>query len=104
MQDKYNVKFNQLAVKNIDSAFAYISKMLHNPKAAIDLINKIENYVENASLYPHSMPFTDNKFFKKETFRRIIVDNYILLYTIQEEQKQITIVNFIYGKRDTTKL
>ena len=78
--------------------------MLHNPKAAIDLINKIENYVENASLYPHSMPFTDNKFFKKETFRKIIVDNYILLYTIQEEQKQITIVNFIYGKRDTTKL
>ena len=55
-------------------------------------------------MYPYSMPFTSNKYFKKDTFRKIIVDNYVLLYTIQEEQKQITIVNFFYGKRDTTKL
>ena len=104
MQDKYTICFNQLAIRNIDSAFAYISKMLCNPKAAGDLINKIENYVENASMYPYSMPLTDNKYFKKDTFRKIIVDKYVLLYTIQEEQKQITIVNFFYGKRDTTKL
>lgn len=73
-------------------------------KAAGDLVDKLENYVENASMYPYSMPLTDNKYFKKDTFRKIIVDNYVLLYTIQEEQKQITIVNFFYGKRDTTKL
>lgn len=104
MQDKYKIKFNQLAVKNIDNAFAYISKTLCNPKAAGDLIDKLENYVENASMYPYSMPLTSNKYFKKDTFRKIIVDNYILLYTIQEEQKQITIVNFFYGKRDITKI
>lgn len=35
----------------------------------------------------------------KREFRRIVVDNYIILYTINEDKKTVYISHMYYGKR-----
>ena len=37
---------------------------------------------------------------RKRDFRRIVIDNYIILYTIDEEKKTVYIAHMYYGRRN----
>lgn len=103
---EYNYKriLSSIAQQDVDSTVAYIVKQLCNPKAAFDLLAKIQNTVDSICAFPRS--FHDCKAFliDNEEIRCAIIDNYALIYEIVDSKKTINILRFVYAKMDLSNL
>ena len=104
MASKYNYQLTPLAEQDIDSALAYITETLCNGQAAVKLLDDIENAIATICEFPYSS--ADCKLFlvQDENIRHVLVDNYVLVYEIKEEEKQLNLLRFRYTRMDLTKL
>ena len=100
MLNKYSFKFTPAARQDLIDIFNYIEKLLYSPKAAKDLMDKIDKAIENICLFPFAASMLDEDLYKPFNFRKIPIDNYILYYEINEEKKQVNILRVQYAKRD----
>lgn len=98
MEFNYLVKINALAQHNISNTFEYIATQLCNSKAATDLYEKIMQNIDNVSNFPYSAPLSNNEYFKELQIRKLIIDNYVLYYVVNEQKKEVIFVNFKYAK------
>lgn len=104
MANKYQYKFTELAEKDLESALEYISDQLCNAKAASELLSKTDKTIENICLFPYSYPDCTYYLIGDESIRHAIVDNYVLIYEVKDEEKQINILRFRYTRMNLAKL
>ena len=104
MANKYEYKFTELAEEDLESALEYISKQLCNAKAATELLSKTNKTIENICLFPYSYPDCTYYLISDEKIRHAIVDNYVLIYEIKDEEKQINILRFRYTRMNLTTI
>ncbi len=104
MESKYSFSFSPLAEKELDAVIAYISETLCNGKAAVDLLDKLNYALGMICTFPYSS--ADCKIFliTDEKVRHVLVDNYVLVYEIMEEEKHINVLRFCYTRMDLRKL
>ncbi len=104
MPHKYNYKLTPLAEEDIDSALTYIYEQLFNGKAAGDLLTKIENTIGRICDFPYS--FADCSYFliTDENIRHAVIDNYVLVYEVIDEERQINVLRFRYAKMNLMKM
>ena len=88
----------------MESIFDYIAFTLHNPTAAIDHINDFERALENVCDFPNSCPLIDNEYVTDKAIRKMIVNNYIVFYRVNERQHRVEVVRVLYGMMDYEKL
>ncbi len=93
-----------LAESDIDSALDYIANQLCNGQAASDLFVKIENAIENICTFPYSSADCTYFLVNDESIRHVLIDNYVMIYEIKEQEKQINILRFHYTRMDLTRL
>lgn len=98
MPNKYKFAFTPLAEQDIDSVLDYISENLKNKKAAVDMLDKVENAIENACVLPYGFPDCEIYFIADDKIRHVTIDNYVMIYGVDEENKQINILRFRYAK------
>lgn len=104
MANKYNYNFTPLAEEDVDSILTYLSEKLLNGKAAVDLFAKIERTVENICEFPYSYADCSCFLITNESIRRAVIDNYVLVYEVIEETKQINFLRFRYAKMNLMKI
>ncbi len=104
MSNKYAYKLTPLAESDIDSALDYISNQLCNGQAAGDLLDKIENTIENICTFPYSSADCTYFLVNDESVRHVLIDNYVLIYEVKEQAKQINILRFRYTRMNLTQL
>lgn len=68
-------------------------------ESALKLINKIEKGILALENNPYSFVEIKVKPHKK-LYRKLVIDNFIVLYTVDEDNKKVIIYNVIYGKSD----
>lgn len=98
MLSKYTFRLTPLAERDIDSALGYIAENLCNPKAASDLYLEIESAIDTICTFPRSSSDCLCFLIQDENIRHIPVDNYVLIYEIVDELKEIRILRFRYSK------
>ncbi len=99
----YNLEFLPSAKNDMLEIVKYISAELKNPVAASKLAEEFIASAENICIFPYSNNvYTPIKSLEKE-YRRIIVKNYMMFYTVDEKTKTVTIMRVIYAKRDIDK-
>ncbi len=98
MSNKYNYLLTPLAEQDIDSALSYITENLCNAKAATDLYLEIESAIETICSFPRSSSDCLCYLVTDENIRHIPVSNYVLIYEIVDEIKEIRILRFRYSK------
>ncbi len=104
MSSKYSFQITPIASEDIDSALAYISEKLCNPKAAADLFLEIEKAIDEICTVPYGFPDCAIFLITDESIRHIPIDNYVLVYEILDENKKINILRFRYAKMNLAKL
>ncbi|MCH5192676.1 MAG: type II toxin-antitoxin system RelE/ParE family toxin [Oscillospiraceae bacterium] len=82
---------------DLDGIVEYLSEQLFNPNAADRLMKKAEEKISNISGNPFIYPLYHDERFAEKGYRYTVVSNYILLYTVDKEAKNIHIVRLIYG-------
>lgn len=104
MGNKYRYKFTELAEEDIELVLEYISQQLCNQKAASDLLEKIGQAIDKICLFPYSFCDCTHFLVSDEKIRHAIIENYVLIYEIKDEDRQINILRFRYARMDLTKL
>jgi len=85
---------------DVDSCYDYINDTLKNPKAAYNLITEIMNKLNIISENPKIRPLVRDEYLANLGYRLITVKNYLIFYIIDEDNKYLKIVRFLYCKRD----
>lgn len=103
MAIKYELKMTNRAKKDLDNIYNYISKCLMEDKIAQNLINKIEKEIFRLETFPESCAVIDNLNGKNKIYRKLVINNYIVIYRIDKKYKMIYIVRVVYGGRNYLK-
>lgn len=101
---KYDIIVTETCQKEIKQIYDYISNNLYADKSAKRLMGKVEKSIKDLKHFPyiHSM-IKSNYANVKENYRRIIVNNYVILYLIDEDKKSIYISHMFYSKSNYLK-
>ena len=95
----YEIVLTDIAKEELEYVYEYISENLYANQAANNLMDKIERSI----LMLEKNPFACTEVCIKphnEIYRKLVVDNYIVLYQVEETYKQVVIYRVIYGRRD----
>ena len=93
---KFQIRFLKIAEEDFAEIISYIAA--DNPKAANAIANKIEKNLELLSENPLLGRIPRDEEIRKLRYRYIIVQNYIVFYTI--ENKTIYIHRILHSARD----
>ncbi|KHM53066.1 toxin RelE [Anaerovibrio lipolyticus] len=96
----YRIIISQKAEKDIIEAADYIEFILHNPKAADDLLDKVTEEIENLSVMPAKFGIVDEPVLKAWGIRFFSINNSLVFCRIDEAANLVNIVRFLYGKRN----
>lgn len=104
MECKYSYRFTEKAEQDLDEILRYISVDLVNPTAAQNLGRRVFEKIDMVRTFPESGVPIDNEFLADKTVRKLSVDNYVIYYKAHYEEKVISIIRIVYGKRNLDEI
>ena len=95
---QYRIVFTNDCKQEMDDIYHYISSKLYAPNSARKLMQNVEKTIMSLRKMPelYMVIKIDNRL--NIEFRRIVINNYVIIYTISEEDKIIYIVHMYYGR------
>ena len=90
----YTVTISSQADNDIRAIYEYIAFTLMSPENADAQISRFKNRIESLDNMPKRFPIYKN------SIRYMPVDNYLVFYSVDENQKTVSILRVMYGKRD----
>lgn len=97
---EYSIKFTRKCLNDIDEICKYISDKLKAENSANRLRTKIKNVVKELSISPEMYAKIDKMDKLKREYRRIPINNYVILYSVDKKKKIIYISHMYYGGRN----
>ena len=94
----YEIEFTEDCRDEIRDIYKYISETLVEKNAARSLMKKMRDKVMELAESPKIYAKIPKKGIRKEEFRRMVVDNFVILYTIDETKKTVYISHMYYSK------
>ena len=98
--DKYKVRLNQQAFREINDIFAYIALEKLLPENAKGQTDRIWEALKKLEICPQShQERTEGKYAGKG-YRQLLIDNYIAIFRIDESNKTVYVVTVQYQARN----
>ncbi len=95
---KYNIEYSMESKQDLIDIKRYIKYNLQEPNTAQKLITKIKKEIDSLKDNPEMYSVIDDDIIKRFKIRKLVVDNYIVFYRINNENIQI--VRVMYGRRN----
>lgn len=102
--NKYKIQFSKDARKDLIDIYSYIKYNLQEPNIAKKLVKKIREEVYKLEDNPTIYAIIKDEIIKKREIRKIKVNNYIVFYRLEENNKIVEIVRIMYGRRNWTNI
>lgn len=103
MEYNYEIIISPLAKNDLIEIFDYIKNSLFAEKSAENLIQKITRHVDHLSTAPEMYPELDNPLFRKKGYRKIVINNYVVIYSVDHTKQKVYIIRAFYGAMDYEK-
>ncbi|MHA6482432.1 type II toxin-antitoxin system RelE/ParE family toxin [Paenibacillus sp. strain BS8-2] len=100
----FSVKFTAWANDDLEEIYSYISSQLFAPVAADKLLDNIQLHVMKLASFPYSGSPLLDKFLQVKGYRKLVVDNYVIFYLIDESDCQVVIMRILYGAQNYREL
>ncbi len=97
---KYRLSYLPLFYEDLDEKVTYIAEKLKNPKAANDLLDKVEAAVMERLPLAESFELYHSVRERRYSYYRIYVDNYIIYYVVIDDDPNDLIMEvrrFLYN-------
>ena len=85
LSKKYRLRYLPLFYKDLDEKVTYILEKLKNPKAANDLLDKVEAAIMERLPVAESFESYHSVRERRYVYYRIYVDNYIIYYVVIDD-------------------
>lgn len=96
----YSIEITGPAEYDLYQIGNYIAKELLEPELAQKVVGKIGNIIFNLDEMPLRNGLVADERLARQGIRKILIDNYIVFYIVDEEHKVVTIVRILYSRRD----
>jgi addiction module RelE/StbE family toxin len=96
----YRLRFSKLFKRDVDSCYNYIKNRLEAPMAADNLIKEITESLYKIKENPNIRPLVQDKYLASLGYRLLNVKNYCIFYIVDDDNKHINIIRFLYNKRN----
>ena len=107
MHNKYKLRYLPLFYEDLGEKITYNSEMLKNPKAASDLLDKVEKAIPERLPVAESFEPYHSIRERKYAYFRIYVDNFIIYYVVIDEEEVSPIMEvrrFLYNRQNQRRL
>ncbi len=98
--DKYKVKINPKAIRELDSFYEYIANIKLDPENAEEQISRIKKAILNLETFPQSHQERNEGRYAGKGYRQLLIDNYITIFRIDEADKTVYVVTIQYQGRN----
>jgi plasmid stabilization system protein ParE len=96
----YSLNITDIAEEDILGTVRYITNVLKNSIAANSLLDEIERHEKILEDTHGIYPFVHDEYLAGKGLKYVIIKNFLLFYTIDEKDKTVNIIRFLYGRRD----
>lgn len=103
MIDKWEVKFSEQSIEDMRNIHDYIAYELLSPENARKQVGRIIAKAESLDCTPTRNPLYDSEKWRERGLRRMVADNFLIFYIIENDTKQVQIISVVYGGRDVDK-
>lgn len=97
---QYKVLMTEPASIDLQSIIGYIADELLEPVIAKKLVSKIKEAVVSLVKLPARHALVTDERLAAQGIRKLIVENYIVLYVISEKNNTVTVIRILHGRRD----
>ena len=80
--DKYRVKINPKAIRELDSIYQYIATEKQAPENAKGQVDRIKKAILSLDTFPQSHQERNEGRYAGKVYRQLLVDNYIAIFRI----------------------
>ena len=104
---KYRLSYLPLFYKDLDEKVTYILEKLKNPKAANDLLDKVEAAIKERLPAAESFEPYYSVRERRYAYYRIYVDNYIIYYVVIDDNPNDLVMEvrrFLYNGQNRDKI
>ncbi len=98
--DKYKVKVNPRAIRELDNIYEYIANEKLSPENAKGQTDRIKKAILNLDTFPQSHQERNEGRYAGKGYRQLLIDNYIALFRIDEPNKTVYVVTIQYQRRN----
>lgn len=98
--DKYKVQINPRAIRELDNIYEYIATEKLAPENAKGQVNRIKGAILNLGTFPQAHQERNEGRYAGKGYRQLLVDNYIVVFRIDEISKIVYVVTVQYQGRN----
>ncbi|MCM1254129.1 MAG: type II toxin-antitoxin system RelE/ParE family toxin [Clostridium sp.] len=99
----YEISMTPQAQNDLRSIYEYIAFDLQSPQNAASQLDRLEEHIASLEEMPERCRVYDKEPWRKRNLRILSVDNYLVFYIPNHEEKMVTIIRVIYSGRDIDK-
>ncbi|MGM9641417.1 MAG: type II toxin-antitoxin system RelE/ParE family toxin [Faecousia sp.] len=96
--DKYSVKLLSRALHDLDGIYTYIANRLQEPETALRMVEKLETQILSLETMSYRCPERRTGAYVGKGYRQLFVQNYTVIFRIDQEQKQVIVVTVRYSR------
>lgn len=98
--DKYKVKINPKAIRDLDGIYEYIANEKLSAENAKGQIERIKKAVLKLDTFPQSHQERSEGRYAGKGYRQLLIDNYIVIFRTDENSKIVYVVTVQYQGRN----
>ncbi len=102
MINRYSIKWLRSAKSDIAQIQNYIDENFKSRQIAVNILTNIQIRMNILKVFPYSCPKINDT--NLQEFRKLVIDNYIAFYKVDDTKRQVVIHRVIYAAREYGKL
>lgn len=98
--DKYKVKINPKAIRELNGIYEYITADKQSPENAKAQVDRIKTSILKLNTFPQSHQERNEGRYAGKNYRQLLIDNYIAIFKIDNGKKIVTVVTVQHEGRN----
>ena len=104
MKEEYSIVYSPEAVDDIRGIYFYIANELQAEQAAANQVSRIRQDIRKLSLFPEKHKLVEWEPWNSMGMRMLPVNNYVVYYFVDEDNKAVSVVRIFYSGRDVESI
>ncbi|MBS3902592.1 MAG: type II toxin-antitoxin system RelE/ParE family toxin [Dethiobacter sp.] len=97
---KYRVDVSEPAEDDLRDIVRYIASQLSAPVSALHMMELLEEAMTGLSDMPQRCPLVADDRLSQMVYRKLVVKNYVVFFSIDEKNKDVDIERILFGRRN----
>ena len=97
---KYRVNVSEPTENDLRDIVRYIASQLSAPVSALHMMELFEEAMAGLSDMPQRCPYVADERLSQMGYRKLLVKNHVVFFSIDEKSKVVDIERILYGRRD----